>query len=219
MRVKNSIIVAEDSTILREGLRSLLSSYEDLHIVDEAENGREAIQSVEKWRPDLVIMDLIMPKTNGLEAIREIKHRFPGTKVLALTIHKSEEYVFEAFRAGADGYTLKDSTSAQLVLAIRKVLRGKHYISPGISQKVIQGYLDREKILEHKAFWDPLTRREWQILKLIGEGYKSKEIAQYLSISVNTVDKHRSNLMEKLGLHKVSNLVTYAIEKGLVTKE
>lgn len=141
MKPKHRIVIAEDHTILREGLRSLLSSDPDLEIVGEAQDGQEAIRCVEKLKPNLVLMDLSMPRMNGLEAIKEIKKRSTETRILVLTVHKNEEYIVAALQAGADGYALKDSTHAELGIAIKNVLSGNHYISPGISGRVIEGYL------------------------------------------------------------------------------
>jgi len=219
MNQKVRIVIAEDHTILREGLRSLLSSEPNFEIVGEAEDGREAIKCVEKFRPDLILTDLSMPRMNGMEAIEEIKRQSPKTKVLVLTVHKAEEYILATFRAGANGYLLKDSTHAELVMAVKKVLSGKQYISPEISEKVIEGYLEGKKTLKSQTSWETLTQREREILKLIAEGYKNKEIAEDLCISVKTVEKHRANLMEKLDLHNASALTAFAMEKGLVTRE
>ena len=219
MSPKYRIVIAEDHTILREGLRALLSSTPDFEIVGEAEDGREAIRCVEKLKPNLILTDLSMPRMNGMDAIREIKRRAPGTKILVLTVHKTEEYILATLQAGANGYLLKDSTHAELLAAVRHVLSGKHYISPGISDKVLDGYLEGRKTLKTRTSWETLTQREREILKLIAEGYKNKEIADDLCISVKTVEKHRANLMEKLNLHNVQALTTFAIEKGLVSRE
>jgi DNA-binding NarL/FixJ family response regulator len=219
MEKKSRIVIAEDHTILREGLRSLLSSDPNFEIIREAEDGREAIRGVEKFKPDLILMDLSMPRMNGMEAISEIKKRFKETKILVLTVHKTEEYILATLKAGADGYILKDSTHAELMMAVKNVLSGKQYISPGISEKVIEGYLEGRKTLKARTAWETLTQREREILKLIAEGYKNKEIADDLCISVKTVEKHRANLMEKLDLHNVQALTTIAIEKGLVSRE
>jgi DNA-binding NarL/FixJ family response regulator len=213
------MVIAEDHVILREGLKALLSSSPEFEVVGEAENGQEAIHCAQKHKPDLILMDLSMPRMSGMDAIREIKRQSPETKILVLTVHKAEEYILTTLRAGADGYILKDSTRAELMIAIRSVLMGKPYLSPGISEKVIEGYLDGKKTLKKKSSWETLTQREREILKLIAEGYKNKEIADYLCISVKTVEKHRSNLMEKLDLHNVQALTALAIEKGLVSRE
>jgi DNA-binding NarL/FixJ family response regulator len=212
------IVIAEDHTILREGLRFLLSSNPDFEIVGEAEDGRGAIRSVVELRPDLVLMDLSMPKMNGLDAIAEVKNQSPDTKVLVLTVHKAEEYVFESLKAGADGYLLKDATHAELMLAVGNVLDGKPYLSPGISGNLVAGYLQGRKPSKSELSLEILTKRERQVLKLIGEGHKNKEIADYLFISLKTVEKHRANLMKKLNLHNASALTAYAMEKGLITK-
>jgi two-component system response regulator NreC len=218
MNEKRRIVLVEDHTVVREGLRMLLASHPDLEVVGEAGDGREAVQCVENLRPDLVLMDLSMPGKDGMEATREIKRRFPETKILALTVHDSEEYVLVALKAGADGYILKKATHAELVMAIRSVLAGEPYLSPGISDKVIKGYLAGKKTRRGTASWDMLTPREMEVLKLIAEGYKSKEIAEHLFISVNTVEKHRNNIMKKLDLHSASGLTAFAIKKGLVKK-
>ena len=218
MSKKKKIVIAEDYTILREGLRALISSSPDLEVIGEAEDGKDAIECAEKLSPDLMLVDLSMPRTNGVDAIREIKNRCPETKVVALTVHKAEEYVLAALEAGADGYVLKDATRPQLMMAIETVLDGKPYLSPGVSERVIQGYLDGKKRVKPSSSWDTLTRRERQVLKLIAEGYRNKEIADYLYVSVKTVEKHRANLMQKLDLHNASALTALAIEKGLITK-
>jgi len=215
---KKKIVIAEDQKILREGLKSLLSSSDDFEVVGEAEDGLDAIRCVEKYNPNLLLLDLSMPKMSGISAIKDIKTRIPETRILVLTIHESEEYILEVFQAGADGYCLKDASHSELVMAIRSVLSGNRYISPGISDKVLEGYLEEKRVLKSSTSWDTLTQREREILKLVGEGYKNKEIAKYLFISAKTVEKHRSNIMEKLDLHTASGLTAYAIEKGLVTK-
>jgi len=212
------IVIAEDHTILREGLKALLSSDPAFEVVGEAEDGRDAILRVENLKPDLVLMDLSLPRMNGMNAIREIKRCSPETKVLALTVHKTEEYILATLRAGAEGYVLKDATHAELVMGIRTVLRGKPYLSPGVSDKVIEGYLEGKKAVKSETPWDTLTQREREVLKLIAEGYKNRDIADYLYISVKTVEKHRANLMQKLDLHSTSALTAFAMEKGLVTR-
>ncbi len=212
------IVIAEDHTILREGLRSLLSSNRDLDVVAEAEDGLNAIRCVENQKPDLILMDLSMPRMNGLEAIKEIKRRFPDTKILALTVHKTDEYIHQALQAGADGYVLKDSTHRELETAILSVLKGKGYLSPDVSRRVIESYRDGKSIRQTESTWNTLTKREREIIKLIAEGFKNREIADYLCISTKTVDKHRTNLMKKLDLHNVAGLTAVAIEKGLIER-
>ena len=212
------IVIAEDQTLVRQGLRSLLESEKNIKVVAEAGDGIEAIRLVEKHKPDLVLLDLAMPKMSGLSALRDIKNRYPETKVLALTFHSSEEYILEAFESGADGYCLKKDSHAELLAAIKNILSGKSFISPAISSKVLEGYLEGRKKLKKKTSLETLTQREKEVLKLVGEGYSSIEIGDILCISPKTVDKHRSNIMNKVNLHSVASLTAYAIEKGLVTK-
>ncbi len=212
------IVIAEDYRILREGLRALVSSESSYSVVGEADNGRDAIRRVDELKPDLILMDLSMPRMNGLDAISEVKSRCPDTKLLVLTVHKAEEYVFESLKAGADGYLLKDATHAELMLAISSVLDGKRYISPGVSAALVEGFLEGRKPSRSESSFEALTKRERQVLKLIGEGHKNKDIADYLCISAKTVEKHRSNLMKKLDLHNASTLTAYAMEKGLTNK-
>ena len=211
------IFIVEDHTLLRAGLRALLSQDPDIEIVGEADNGRDAIRAIGALAPNLVLMDLSMPGMNGIEAIHDIKRRNPKTRVLVLTIHKTDEYIHESLRAGADGYILKDATHDELRVAIRSVLNGKVYLSPDISDKVIHGYLGTGKADNVGGTWDTLTHREREVLKLVAEGHPNKYIADYLCLSIKTVEKHRSNLMKKLDLHNASTLTSYAIEKGLVT--
>jgi DNA-binding NarL/FixJ family response regulator len=216
MNEKRRILIVEDHTLLRAGLRALLSQDPNIEIVGEADNGRDAVQSVGLLAPHLVLMDLSMPGMNGIEAIMDIKRRYPGTRVLVLTIHKTDEYIHESLRAGADGYILKDATHDELRIAVRSVLNGKTYLSPDISSKVINGYLGMGNAGVGVSSWDTLTHREREVLKLVAEGHPNKYIADYYSLSVKTVEKHRSNLMKKLDLHNASTLTAYAIEKGLL---
>jgi DNA-binding NarL/FixJ family response regulator len=218
MEKTRKIVIAEDHKILREGLKSLLGSIEDLEIVGEASDGLEAIRCVENERPELLLLDLSMPKMNGISVIRDLKSRFPETRILVLTIHDSEDYILESFHAGLDGYCLKDANHSELLSAIRAVLHGKKYLSPSISEKVLEGFLDDRKTFKTRSSWDMLTQREREVVKLVGEGYKNKEISDYLCISVKTVEKHRSNIMRKLDIHTSSGLTAVAIEKGLVTR-
>jgi len=218
MGKRHRILIAEDHTILREGLRSLLEGSGDFEVVGEASDGREAIRRCQDLAPDALLMDLSMPKMNGLDAIREIKKRSAETKVVVLTVHKTEEYILSALRAGADAYVLKDASKAELLMAVTTALEGKRYLSPDVSDKVINGYLEGRRTLKGKTSWDSLTQREKEILKLVAEGYKNREIANYLCISLKTVEKHRANLMRKLDLHNSAALVALAIEKGLIAR-
>jgi DNA-binding NarL/FixJ family response regulator len=216
--MKKRIVIAEDHTILRQGLKALLKSNENLEVVGEAEDGLEAIRCVEKKNPDLLLLDLNMPRMDGISVINEIRKRHPETKIIVLTMHMQEEYILEAFRSGAQGYCLKASSHDELIMAINAVLSGKFYVSPEISGKVLEGFLEGQKNIKKKSSWDILTQREKEVLKLVGEGYQNKEIADYLFISVKTVEKHRANIMEKLDLHSASALTAYSIEKGLIIK-
>lgn len=219
MGKRKKIIIAEDQTLVRQGLRSLLDSEAELRVVAEAENGLEAIRIAAKHKPDLILLDLAMPKLSGISALKEIKRKFPGIKILALTFHTSEEYILEAFKSGADGYCLKNDTHAELLSAIRHVLSGKVYLSPLISDKVLKGYLEKRQQNVPDTSLEKLTQREKEVLKLVGESYTSPEIGNILCISTKTVHKHRSNIMNKLNLHSASALTAYAIGKGLVTKK
>ena len=214
--MKRKIIIAEDQTIVRQGLRSLLESEQNIEVVAEAGDGLETIKCVEQYSPDLVLLDLAMPKMSGLSALKDIKERFKNTKILVLTFHSSEEYILEAFGNGADGYCLKNDTHTELLTAINSLLAGKSYISPSLSGKVLEGYLEGRRKLKKETSWESLTNREKEVLKLVAEGYSSVEIGGMLNISPKTVDKHRSNIMNKLNLHSVAALTAYAIEKGLV---
>ena len=174
MSETKKVVLAEDHRLLREGLKALLQAEKGLQIVGEAENGLEALRCVEKYAPDLILLDLSMPKMSGLSVIKEIKTRFPEVRIMALTIHESDQYVLEAFQSGADGYCLKDASKDELLIAIESVLNGKTYISPGISESVLVGYLEGKKSLKASTVWDSITQREKDVLKLIGEGYRNK---------------------------------------------
>jgi DNA-binding NarL/FixJ family response regulator len=218
MTQKKRIVIAEDHTIVRDGLRSLLTSEGEFEVVGEAEDGMEAIRCVKSTEPDLLLLDLNMPKMDGISAIKEVKKQSPNVKILALTMHKDEEYILEAFRSGTDGYCIKTSSGEEVLSAIKIVLSGRQFVSPDISDKVLEGYLEGKKTLRKESSWDSLTQREKEVLKLVGEGYQNKYISDYLCISIKTVEKHRANIMEKLDLHTASALTAYAFEKGLVVK-
>jgi len=213
------IVIVEDHNLFREGLKSLLSTHGDFEIVGEARDGLEAIRCITKQQPDLVLLDLSIPKMDGISVIRRIKSQYPNIKIMVLTIHSADEFVLDAFKAGAEGYCLKDACRSELLLAAASVLEGKRYISPTVSHNVVEGYLSERKKMKPKSDFDTLSQRERDVLKLLAEGYQNKEIASLLYISVKTVEKHRANMMTKLGLHNVSLLTAYAKEHGLVTKE
>jgi DNA-binding NarL/FixJ family response regulator len=219
MPKKNRIVIAEDHKILRQGLRSLLSASDELEVVGEAGDGMSAIRTIKQTDPDLVLLDLNMPKMDGIAVIKEIKQYSSEIKILALTMHRREEYILEVFKSGGDGYCLKSAGQEDLMLAIKAVLSGKRYVSPEISDLVLEGYLESRKTIKKKSSFETLTQREKEVLKLVGETYQNKEIADYLCISPKTVEKHRASIMQKLDLHTASALTAYAIEKGLVLKE
>ncbi|MBN1881661.1 MAG: response regulator transcription factor [Deltaproteobacteria bacterium] len=216
---KHKIFIAEDHTILREGLKAMFDDEkirDRYQVVGEAVDGLDAVHSVERKRPNLVLMDLSMPRLSGIDAIREIKRQSPDIRVLVLTVHEDEEYIIEVFKAGADGYVLKDSTKDELLFAVENVVMGKRYICTGISNKVIDGFLDGRASPRDDSVWQTLSPREREVLKLVAEGYKNREISEYLFISEKTVKKHRANIMRKIGARTVSALTAYAIKKGLV---
>jgi two-component system response regulator NreC len=214
---KRRILIVDDQTILREGLRVLLEGDERLEVVAAVDDGAEAVRLVGTLKPDLVLIDVTMRSTDGLSTIREIKRRSQQTKALVLTVHNSEEYIRAALHAGADGYLLKESSRAELVMAIESVLSGNRFISPAVSALLVARYLQQAKPeAAAPSRFDTLTAREKQVLKLIAEGRRNREIAKYLFISVKTVEKHRSNLMHKTNLHNTAALTSLAMEKGLV---
>ncbi len=210
------IVLVEDRTIVREGLRLIITSCQDYIIVGEADDGYQALKLTEQLQPDLVLMDLSMPRMTGMDAISAIKKHCPDTKIVVLTVHDSEEFILAALNAGADGYVVKEANREELMLAIDNVLRGKNFISPSISGKVISGYIAGKEHVRTTSSIDSLTGREREILKLIAEGYKNKSIAQTFCISVKTVQKHRENLMHKLNLHNLCDIINYAMENGIL---
>jgi DNA-binding NarL/FixJ family response regulator len=219
MNRKHRIVIAEDHTILREGLRALLATHPDFDVVGDAEDGLQAIQTVKNLSPDVVIMDLSMPKMNGVGAIKEIKRVAPGTKIVVLTVHRNEEYILASFQAGCHGYVLKHAGHEELVSSIRTVLSGQPYLSPAVSAVVLEAYLEGQKGMSYPSPFRTLTARETDVLKLIAEGYKNKQIADLLGISVKTVERHRANLMKKLDLHSGPALTAFAVERGLISTE
>lgn len=212
------ILIADDHTILRAGLRSLLSMVSNFEVIGEADCGKSAILCAGQLKPDIIISDLSMPNSNGTEAIQRIKSRYPEIKILVLTVHKTEEHVHGALKAGADGYILKDDSSEELIQAINNILAGNTHLSSSICSNVVMGYLADTNNKADSSPSEQLTIREREVIKLIAEGYKNKEIAEYLSISLKTVEKHRSNMMKKLDLHSTSSITSYAIKNGLVSQ-
>ncbi len=210
------VLLADDHTILREGLRALLDASPDIMVIGEAADGHEAVQMANKLAPDVVLIDLSMPRMNGTEAIELMHKRNPQLKIIALTVHRTEEYVRATLDAGANGYVLKDDTRNELAASIKAVMQGKTYLSPSICAQLVNGYLEPHGPSSTSTSWDSLTLREREVIKLIAEGNTNKMIARLLSISVKTVEKHRGNLMKKLGLHSASKITAYAIEHRLI---
>ncbi|MCC6631813.1 MAG: response regulator transcription factor [Gammaproteobacteria bacterium] len=220
MSTSKRILIADDHGIMRDGLSALLAQEQNLEVVGLASNGREAIRAAEQLKPDLIIMDVSMPLTNGQEAIAHIKKRTPEVRVLVLTFHSDDNNIYHALRSGADGYVLKDDSRVELLNAIRVVLSGKSYLSPAICDRVVSGYLGGGKGVDDgpRADTGPgsLTTREREILKLVAEGHRTRQIAKFLSLSPKTVEKHRSNMMRKLNLKSAAAVTSYAIVNGFV---
>jgi NarL family two-component system response regulator LiaR len=212
---KIRILLADDHTILRSGIRSLLEDEPGLSVIGEAEDGRTAVSMTSQLKPDVVIMDIAMPLLNGLEATRQIKAQCPGVRVLILTMHDNEEYIRQVLEAGAMGYILKDAAARELISAIRSVHRGESVLSPAITRLVIEDYL-RWGGVRPQQNSDALSPREREVLQLIAEGYTNKQMAEILSISIKTVQAHRNNLMQKLDLHDRGELIKYAIQKKII---
>ena len=211
-----TIILVDDHVIMRDGLRQLLEVESDMEVLGEADNGREAVKLALEKKPDIVIMDVAMQDMNGIEATRQIKNENPDIKVIALSMHSERQIVVGIFRAGASGYLLKDSSSMELVEAVRTVYRGRNYLSQKISDIVLQEISDVKKDTESIGV-EILTNRESEILQLISEGNSTKKIAEVLFISPKTVESHRANIMEKLNIHNIPELTKYAIRAGLTS--
>jgi len=209
------ILLADDHRILREGIRALIEDQEDMQVVGEAEDGQATLKMVSQLNPDVVVMDIAMPLLNGLEATRQIRRDFPQVKVLILTMHENEEYIRQVLAAGALGYVLKDAAARDLLGAIRTVYQGEAVLSPAITRLVIEDYL-RWGDIRQEDTTNGLTAREREVLQLIAEGYTNKEIAEILSLSVKTIQSHRTNLMNKLDLHDRGELIKYAIQKKII---
>ncbi len=213
---KIKVLIADDHTLVREGIRMILAREPDLEVVGEAADGHEALHLVETLHPDVVVMDLSMPGMGGIEATQQLKTRHPETAVLALTMHEDESYVFRLLRAGALGYVLKRAAAHDLVQAVRAAARGESFLYPSVAQKVLADYLKRVETGEAREHYDGLTDREKEILTLIAQGLNNHAIADKLFVSIKTVQTHRAHILEKLHLHDRTELVRYAIRKGLI---
>jgi DNA-binding NarL/FixJ family response regulator len=213
--LKTRTLIADDHTVVRRGLRAIFDDLPDFDVIGEALDGAEAVRRALDHDADLAVLDVSMPRMTGLQAARELTRRSPGTRVVMLSMHDSEQYFFEALKAGASGYVLKSAVDRDLVDACRAAMRGEPYIYPAAAAALIQDHLRRAARGEQVPR-DPLTPREQEILKLIAEAYTNEDIAQALVISPKTVERHRANILEKLGMHDRVQLTRYAIRRGLV---
>jgi len=212
---KIRVLLADDHTILRDGIRALLDDQADIEVIGEAQDGQATVKMTAQLLPDVVVMDIAMPLLNGLEATRQIQRDFPQVRVLILTMHENEEYIRQVLAAGALGYVLKDAAAHDLLGAIRAVYQGEAVLSPAITRLVIEDYL-RWGDIRPPDSTNGLTSREREVLQLIAEGYTNKEIAEILCLSIKTVQSHRTNLMSKLDLHDRGELIKYAIQKKII---
>ena len=210
------VLLADDHTILRTGLRMLIGAAEGLEVVGEAGDGEEAVARADALRPDVVLMDITMPKMDGIQATREIRRMHPGIKVLMLTMHEDDAYLFRTIQAGGAGYVLKKAADAEVLDAIRHVAAGGAFIRPAVATRLMQDYQARVDQGEEAGSYGRLTEREREVLRLIAEGHTNTQIAARLVISVRTVESHRAHVMEKLGLQNRAELVKYALRKGLL---
>ena len=211
------VMLADDHTLVRAGIRALVESLDGVTVVAETGDGREALELVERHRPDVLLLDITMPGLNGLEIAERTTRSSPSTRIVILSVHANEAYVAQALRAGVAGYLLKDAAATELALALRAVARGETYLSPAISKQVVDGFLRNPDLTP--GLLAGLTARQREILQLVAEGRSTKEIASLLEISVKTVETHRTQLMERLGIHDVPGLVRLAIREGLISPD
>lgn len=217
MSSKIRVLIADDHTIVRSGVRLLLETETDIEVIGDVNNGRDAIRMTEELLPDVVLMDIAMPEIDGLEATRQIKTKFPETKILVLTMHRTDDYFFEMLNAGAAGYVLKAADPEELIRAVRVIARGEVYLYPSMQSKLLSDYLNRVK--NQPQIEQKLSRREKEILCLIAEGYTSSEIAEKLVISSSTVYTHRNNLLQKLNLSSRHELIQYARQRRIIKEK
>lgn len=215
MLMDTKVLLADDHAILRDGLRMVLDAQPGISVVGEAEDGRQALDMVEELHPDVVVMDIAMPNMNGLEATRQIKRRFPDVKVVILTMHENQQYLVQIVKVGATACVLKRSAGTELVTAVKAAARGESYFSPSIASMLLEDY---RILLDHGTADDEelLTEREREVLQLVAEGRTNQEIADLLTLSIKTVQTHRAHIMEKLNAHDRTDLVKYAISKGMI---
>jgi DNA-binding NarL/FixJ family response regulator len=213
-----TVLLADDHPIVRQGLRHLLEAEPDLRVAGEASDGLEAVQLAEKLKPNVLVVDMMMPGLNGLEVIRQVKRRSPKTCCIVLSMQSADVYVVEALKAGALGYILKDTGPGELVNAVQQVLQGQHYLSPRLSERLINVFIQTADELPPDPY-ETLTDREREVLQMAAEGMTSAEIAKRLSISPRTAELHRGRMMEKLGLHKQTDLIRYALKRGILSMD
>ena len=211
------ILLADDHTIMRNGLRLLLERQPGFQVIGEAADGRETVEMTDALRPDVVILDIAMPNLNGLEAARQIASKLPSIAVVILSMHSDESYVLRALKAGARAYLLKDSAESDLIAAIKAVTEGKAFFSPAISKMLVDDYVRRLQQRGVDDSYELLTTREREILQLVAEGKSNKDVANLLNLSLYTVETHRGNIMQKLNLHSVPELILYAVRKGVIS--
>jgi two-component system response regulator NreC len=211
------IVLADDHVVMRNGLRLLLERQPDFEVVGEAADGRQTVEICDSLKPGVVVLDIAMPNLNGMEAARQICAKLPKTSIVILSMHSDEGYVLRALKAGARAYLLKDSAEADLINAIRVVTEGKAFFSPAISKMLVDDYVHRLQQRGVEDSYELLTTREREILQLLAEGKSNKEVANILSLSLYTVETHRGNILQKLNLHSVPELILYAVRKGVIS--
>ena len=213
---KITVILADDHTLVRQGLRALLRNEDDISVIGEADNGRQAVQMTQRLKPDVVLMDVAMPSLNGLEATRQIVQQSPGSKIVILSCYSDDEYVRQLIEAGAVGYLVKQNAAQDVLTAIREARKGNAFFSPAISKRLLEQH--RQALAKNESLQEQgdLTSRQLEVLQLIAEGRANKQIAAELCLSIKAVEKHRRQLMNKLGLHDVASLTRYAISKGMI---
>ena len=216
MNKEIKILLADDHTIVRQGLARLLEDQTDLRVVGEATNGRMALEKATELKPDIVIMDIAMPLMNGIEAAKRIRKQLPETKILILSMYSHEHYIHQLLETGISGYLLKDSSGRDIISAIKAAMKGETFLSPSISKKVVESYLSPQKSSSMEERYKQLSNREREVFQLIAEGHSTKRIGEMLYVSVSTVKSHKGNIMEKLGISNPIRLVHFAIKLGLV---
>ena len=213
-----TVLLADDHPIVRQGLRHLLEAEPDVMVVGEANNGLQAVQLTEKFKPNVLILDIMMPDLNGLEVLRQVKERVPGTNCIVLSMQSADVYVVEALKAGAIGYVLKETGPSELVNAVQQVIRGERYLSPRLSERLIDVLIQKTEKMTADPY-ETLTTREREVLQMASEGLSTSEIAKRLSISPRTAELHRGRMMNKLGLHNQTDLIRYALKRGILPME